>query len=192
MNEQQIQQKVIQLVQAAASGNPQAQQQIQQIKQAAQSDPQYAQIAKLIEAVEQQMGIVKSARGSKLNYIKSLKTQCNQDEELVYLKKGGRVCPVCQKKKTKSKKSGGAIESFKEYYKCGGKKKKMQGGDKVTKNDTIHINGQPRSLVNSNGPLTKKYKPITNKEYQDLKKKAQKGDKEAARKVNKQNSVQTE
>jgi hypothetical protein len=37
--------------------------------------------------------------------------------------------------------------------------------DGVTPNDTIHINGQPRSLVNSNGPLTKKYKPLTNKEY---------------------------
>lgn len=156
-------------------------QQTQDIQQAAQAFAQAVQKAK---------------QGAKLQYISSLKNKCKEDEELVYMKAGGRVCPVCQKKKVQAEKCGGAVKEFKaKYSKCGGKmKKKAKGGqidkDKVTPNDTIHINGKPRALVNVDGPTTKKYPALTNKEYQTLRQQSKKGDKEATRKLNKQNAIQ--
>lgn len=184
MNEQ-LQSQIIQLVKAAMQGNQEANQQIQQIAQAAQQGDQRATaIYQYIEEVARQMqGTRKAKQGTKLDYIKSLKTICKEGEELVYLKAGGQICPKCQKKKVISEKCGGAAKAFKA-------KRKMQQGDKVSKNDTIHVNGQPRSLVNVNGPLTKKYPALSNGEYQKLLKSAKAGDKEAQRKINKQKSVQ--
>ena len=52
----------------------------------------------------------KDLHGAKLNYIKTLKHQCADDEELVYYKVGGKVDCGCKKK-------GGDIEPKKE---CGG------------------------------------------------------------------------
>lgn len=49
--------------------------------------------------------------GTKLEYIKKLKGQCPEGEELVYFKRGGKVCSVCQKIITN---------------KCGGKTKKKR------------------------------------------------------------------
>ena len=54
--------------------------------------------------------------GAKLNYIKSLKHQCAEDEELVYYKRGGSVDCGCKKKmetggKTPKKRS--PVENFK-------------------------------------------------------------------------------
>ena len=40
----------------------------------------------------------KAAHGAKLQYFKNLKHICNEDEELVYYKKGGKVDCGCQKK----------------------------------------------------------------------------------------------
>ena len=40
----------------------------------------------------------KAAHGTKLNYFKSLKNQCAEDEEVVYFKKGGSVKCGCKKK----------------------------------------------------------------------------------------------
>ena len=67
----------------------------------------------------------KDLHGAKLNYIKTLKHQCADDEELVYYKVGGKVDCGCKKK-------GGDIEPKKE---CGGgpvtefkKARKAQGG----------------------------------------------------------------
>lgn len=69
--------------------------------------------------------ISKDLHGAKLNYIKTLKHQCADDEELVYYKVGGKVDCGCKKK-------GGDIEPKKE---CGGgpvtefkKARKAQGG----------------------------------------------------------------
>ena len=109
MNQQQgIEQQVVQLVQAAASGDQQANSQIEQIMQAAQQGNQEAiQIAqiiqKVIQTMKQQKGI-KAALGAKLDYINKLKGNCPEGEELVYMKQGGRVCPVCQKKAEKAQK----------------------------------------------------------------------------------------
>ena len=51
--------------------------------------------------MKQQKGI-KAALGSKLNYIRKIKGLCPEGEELVYMKEGGKVCPVCQKKAEKA------------------------------------------------------------------------------------------
>lgn len=118
-----MEEKVIQLVQAAAQGDQQANQQIEQIMQAAQQgDQQAIQIAQMIqqviETMKQQQGI-KAKLGAKLQYIRKIKGLCPEGEELVYMKKGGKVCPVCQKKKEEVKmaQKGNAITDFKDSRK---------------------------------------------------------------------------
>ena len=95
-----IQTQVKQLVQAVANGDQQAAEQVKQIMQAAeQGDQQALQIAQMIQA---EIEAIKSAkRGAKLNYIKSLKGDCPDGEEVVYFKKGGEICKACQKKHDK-------------------------------------------------------------------------------------------
>ena len=66
----------------------------------------------------------KALHGAKLNYFKSLKHQCAEDEEVVYYKKGGSVGCGCKKKE-----NGGEVKKD-----CGGsaiKKFKMQFGNKM-------------------------------------------------------------
>lgn len=144
MNQQQgIEQQVVQLVQAAVSGNQQANSQIEQIMQAAQQGNQEAiQIAqiiqKVIQTMKQQKGI-KAALGAKLNYIYKLKGNCPEGEELVYMKQGGRVCPVCQKKAEKAKSGDklqkkNAVSDFKEKRK------------QINPNDTVNTKFGPRDL----------------------------------------------
>ena len=109
--QQDLQQKVIALVQAAMQGDQQATQQVNQIMEAAKNgDPRATQIAQMIQQVVQQMqGQATSAKwGAKLRYIQSLKYA-----------KGGKTCPECEKKK--------AEEKIAEK-KCGGKAKKRYFG----------------------------------------------------------------
>lgn len=49
----------------------------------------------------------KAAHGAKLQYFKTLKNQCADDEELVYYKKGGKVDCGCVKKQVEKHESGG-------------------------------------------------------------------------------------
>jgi hypothetical protein len=74
-------------------------------------------------------------QGAKLKFIKGLKHQCDEDEELKYFKVGGTIGCNCVKKdqkggKTEPKKN--AIQQFKDKNpkaeKCGGKMKKHQIG----------------------------------------------------------------
>ena len=80
-----------------------------------------------------------AAHGTKLNYFKSLKNQCAEDEEVVYFKKGGSVKCGCKKKEdggeiAKAQK-GTAVEKFKAM--------KMQKAGKVrTKAEQDRINKQ--------------------------------------------------
>ena len=104
--QQDLQQQVIALVQAAMQGDQQATQQVNQIMEAAKSgDPKAAQIAQMIQQVVQQMqGQATSAKwGAKLRYIQSLKYA-----------KGGKTCPECEKKKIEEKKCGGKAK--KRYF----------------------------------------------------------------------------
>lgn len=117
VQQQNIQQQVRQLVQAAAQGNKEASAQIQQIVDAAkQGDQQAIQILELIQQEIQAMQMAK--RGAKLNYLKSLKGDCAEGEEVVYFQKGGNICKKCEKKKQeilkKTNNSSNVIEEFKK------------------------------------------------------------------------------
>lgn len=98
-SQQNTQQQIKTLVQAAMQGDQEATQTINQIMQNAKSgDEKSIQLAQMIQQVMQQMK--KSAKwGSKLEYIKGLK-----------FKKGGKACPACMSE-------GGKTEKKKVAYK---------------------------------------------------------------------------
>ena len=130
---QDIQAQVMQLVQAAMSGDEQATQTIQQIMQAAQQgDQQAAQIAQLIQQIAQQMqGQATAAKyGAKLSYIRSLRSGCPEGTEAKFFKKGGRVCKECIKK---GQEGASVKETPKVPEASCGKKMKACGGAKATK-----------------------------------------------------------
>lgn len=88
--QQDMQQQVVALVQAAMQGDQKATQQVTQIMEAAKAgDQQAIQIAQIIQQVMQQMqGQATAAKwGAKLRYIRSLKYA-----------KGGKTCPACMSK----------------------------------------------------------------------------------------------
>ena len=138
MNEELIQaalqgdeQAIQQLVAAAMQGDEQATQIIQQAAQAAeQGDQNAAQFVQMVQQVAQQMqaqSAQMARNGAKIQYLRSLKKQCAEDEELVYFKVGGKMCKKCQKKAQKAacgkkmkKEKGGAISDFMAEYKAKG------------------------------------------------------------------------
>lgn len=122
-NMEDMQAQVKQLVQAVAAGDQQAAEQVKQIMQAAeQGDQQALQIAQMIQA---EIEAIKSAkRGAKLNYIKSLKGDCPDGEEVVYFQKGGQLCKACQKKHDKMIAEKGKKLNPVEEFKKGRKTKK--------------------------------------------------------------------
>lgn len=90
--------------------------------------------------------------GAKINYIRQLKGGCPEGEELVYFKKGGKVCKEC----IKSEKCGGKakkhedgdkiVKEYKTRKACGGFKTKLQGGGSVSDralNDSIQKYNKP-------------------------------------------------
>ena len=123
----------------------------------------------------QQKQTQKALHGAKLQYVKSLKNQCADDEELVYYhKKGGVVCG-CQKKKMQD---GGPL-----------KKKRENAVDKfkgrVNQEDTVNVNKRIYSVTDSQGNLKDPRFPAYSKEqYQkdlrskkpDAKKRVEKAD----------------
>lgn len=96
--------------------------------------------AKYQEFIKKMQGGIKAKYGAKLTQVRKLKGLCADDEELVYLKQGGRVCPVCQKKMKKNRngdkleKELSEIEKFKKQY-----KKDAKHPDEATK-DSLLIN----------------------------------------------------
>lgn len=95
--------------------------------------------AKYQEFMQKMQGGVKAALGAKLNYIHKLKGNCPEGEELVYMKQGGRMCPVCQKKAEKAKDGKklpktNAVSDFKEKRK------------QINPNDTVNTKFGPRDL----------------------------------------------
>ena len=138
------QQKIIALVQAAQQGNQQAQQTIQQIQQAAQQgDQQAAQIMQLIQQITQQMQQqVQAARhGAKLNYLASLRGYCPQGSHLEFFKVGGQICKKCMQNKVQEDKCGGKAK--KQKMACGGVTKginliKAELGDKLKNKKKNH------------------------------------------------------
>ena len=136
--------------------------------------------AKYQEFMQKMQGGVKARLGAKLDYINKLKGNCPEGEELVYLKKGGRVCPVCQKKAEKAE---------------SGTKTKLNEIDKfknrrINPSDTVWVDGdkkKARTLTDDRGkPIVKGMKSYSTTEYQRDLAKGRKGDKSAARRVEKQ------
>lgn len=86
--------EIVKLVQAAQQGDKKATKIIQNIFQKAQQGDQEAiQIATAIQELLKQ----KAAHGTKLQYFKSLKHKCADDEEVYYYKAGGSVGCGCRK-----------------------------------------------------------------------------------------------
>lgn len=144
---------------------------------------------------QQKQQATKALHGAKLNYFKSLKHQCAEDEEIVYYKKGGSVTCGCKKKE-----QGGEVKKD-----CGGsaiaKFKKMKSGKKITikqkplvnPSDTVHVNGIAYSVTNSDGsPVDKRFKPYSGKVEEEDRKKAKKGDKDAQKRQLKQDLASSE
>jgi hypothetical protein len=131
--------------------------------------------AKYQEFMQKMQGGVKAALGAKLNYIHKLKGNCPDGYEMIYMKQGGRVCPVCQKKAEKAKdgkklnEKKNAINDFKEKRKA------------VNPNDTVNTKFGPRDL---NGK-TKYPKYNANKENYDFetRKRVQEKDEKSGKKV---------
>ena len=110
--QQDMQQQIVALVQAAMQGDQKATQTVNQIMEAAKAgDQQAAQLAQMIQQVAKQMqGQTTAAKwGAKLSYIRSLKYA-----------NGGKACPACQ--------TGAPIKPTKkvEMKACGGKKAKKR------------------------------------------------------------------
>lgn len=104
-------QQVVQMAQQ----NPDALKSAVQVYQQTQDMNQAAQAFQ--QALQQQVRAAK--HGAKLQYLKSLKNQCAEDEEIVYYKKGGSVDCGCIKKnqtggKTPQKKT--PVSKFKNDY----------------------------------------------------------------------------
>lgn len=91
-----VQAQVRELVNKAAEGDKNASDQIQQIVEAAKQGNKEA--LQLLQLIQQEIQSRKKLRrGAKLNYLKSLKGQCLDGEEIVYFKKGGKTCKKCEK-----------------------------------------------------------------------------------------------
>ena len=104
-----------QIVQAAQQ-NPKALEAAVQTYQQTQDMNQAAQV--FTQAIQQQ---VQAARhGAKLQYLKSLKNQCPEGEELYYYKKGGSVGCGCKKKEdggeVEKAQKGTVVKKFKNDY----------------------------------------------------------------------------
>ena len=134
-----MQQQIVQLVQAAMQGDQQANQQIEQIMQAAQQgDQQAMQIAQMIQQVAQQMQ--QSARNgaklqAKVDYIKFLRGQCPDGYEMQTFRKGGAICRKCMKKAQEGMETPTTVKETDPVtaYKCGRKMKKKACGRSLKK-----------------------------------------------------------
>lgn len=122
----------------AAQANPEALKSAVQVYQQTQDIQQAAQT--FAQTLQQKTQAAK--HGAKLNYLKSLKNKCAEDEELYYFKKGGKAGCGCKKKE-----DGGKVEDKKESVvskfkkACGGSKMKFKdGGKSIVKNDSIPPN----------------------------------------------------
>lgn len=94
MNDKELQQAFIQFL-AQKSGAKNQKQLEEYVKSLGEKglEQAYNEFTELMKSQTQ-----KAKHGAKLNYIKSLKHKCAEDEELVYYKKGGRVDCGCVKK----------------------------------------------------------------------------------------------
>lgn len=110
-----------------------------------------------VASAVQQMFSQKARHGAKLNYIKSLKNQCAEDEELYYYKKGGSVGCGCKKKedggfltdmvKNAKKKANDAVQRFRE----------KEGWHKTKNGAKYYIINKPKNTSETIDKSTKDY-----------------------------------
>lgn len=99
---------------------------------------------------QQQAQAQKALHGAKLNYFKSLKHQCAEDEEVVYYKKGGSVTCGCKKKEQ------------------GGEVKKDCGGSAIVSQFKTRKGSNGMELAEKK-TTTKQSKPQNNQQSQKVK-----------------------
>lgn len=87
--------------------------------------------------------------GAKLQYLKNLKHQCAEDEEVVYFKNGGLVDCGCQKKK------GGEIEKAQNGTKAVSKFKNDYSSKKVKDSEEDYFKGVADHTRPGNPPVSK-------------------------------------
>lgn len=155
----------------AAQQNPEALKSAVQVYQQTQDIQQAAQA--FSQALQSQAQVAK--HGAKLNYLKALKNQCADDEELVYFKKGGKVDCGCRKKEDGGEmKKESPISKFKKV-------KKADDGVKLLSNKQLND-----SISKYNKPYSK------GMSYEDKVKqeeKLEKFQKEAERRKNSNKSI---
>lgn len=134
------------------------------------------------EFMQKMQGGAKAALGAKLNYIRKIKGMCPDGQETYFFKEGGSIKSGCKPCMDKAKngqelqKKGNAVQQFKNRN--------------INPNDTVWADGdknKARTLTDDrNKPLVKGMKPYSAAEYQRDLAKGRKGDKSAARRVEKQ------
>ena len=81
--------------------------------------------------LQEMQGAQKARLGAKLNYLRSIKGDCPEGQEVKYFREGGRVCKKCIEKGAagaKAKSTGkDAVNEFKKKKACGGIKFKQRG-----------------------------------------------------------------
>lgn len=108
--------------------------------------------------------------GAKLDYLTRLNGKCPEGYEVEKFSAGG--CAKCKKKILTFQNSGQVKPRFTQ---------------KINPADTVHVDGQPRTLTDDRGrPLVKKMKVYSTQEYQRDQKAARKGDNNAKKRVQKQ------
>lgn len=135
----------------------------EQLQQIVNKNPQIMEVVKEIAAEEQAKA-------------QSQATSAKWGSKLQYIRslkfaKGGKTCPACMAD------GGQAKEKSKAY---------------IAPSDTVHVQGKPKSLVDSQGKKTVKHLPeYTASDYQKDLKNAKKGKKDAANRVEKQDMKTT-
>ena len=136
-----------QIIQAAQQ-NPEALKSAVQVYQESKGD-----IQKAAQAFSQVISSKTQAakHGAKLNYLKSLKNKCAENEELYYFKKGGSIGCGCKKKEQggelKEKKES-TISKFKKA--CGGFKVKFMTGGQSPKKKNLDQASKDSIEINDN------------------------------------------
>ena len=103
---------------------------------------------------------VAAKHGAKLQYLKNLKHQCAEDEEVVYFKRGGSVDCGCQKKK------GGEIEKAQNGTKAVSKFKNDYSSKKVKDSEEDYFKGTADHTRPGNSPVSKTVQDFKKKKEQ--------------------------
>ena len=121
------------------------------------------------QVISQIAGMKQSARkGAKLNYLKKITNTCPEGTQLTYYKVGGQICSKCEAV-ARQQKAVNVMDSIKaEMFQPGGKVNTTEQKTARNKNtktiqkppikkvtihkyDTVHVNGKPYTLTNSDG-----------------------------------------